>query len=151
MNLPTRHAVIGMALGALAASVIAVTGPGMSMPALASEVLGMAAAPGFDPNELVKFNERQYRVQHEDWVGTEPLSSVRVKKIEGGRVSHVTITTTATGTYSTDAMFSRHVRYAGIAVDEQRVPNRFWFWSKNGWSGFSSQVANSFVYSDYSH
>src|SRR5690606_28182091 len=79
MYLPTRHVMIGIVVGALSASVIAVTGPGVTMPALADEVL-TSVAPGFDPDNLGKFKERKYRVEHEDWVATEPLSSVRVKK-----------------------------------------------------------------------
>ena len=149
MNLPTRHALIAMTLGALAASVIAMTGPGMTLPAVADEMIA-AVAPGFDPDNLVKFNDREYRMEHEDWVSTEPLKKVRLKKIEGGRVSYVDITTTATGTYSTDAMFSRHVQYPGVSVEEVLPRNRFSFWSSNGWQGFSSRIGESFVYRHYS-
>ncbi len=147
MNLPTRHVMIGIVLGSLTASIIAVTGPGATMPAMADEVLA-SVAPGFDPSNLVKFNERKYRVEHEDWVATEPLSTMRVKKIEGGEVSYVDITTTATGTYSTDGMFSRHIQYPGVHVDEVRARNRFSFWSGRHWEGFSVRSGNSFVYWD---
>jgi hypothetical protein len=148
MNLPTRHVMIGIVLGSLTASIIAVTGPGATMPAIADEVLA-TVAPGFDTNNLVKFNDREYRVEHEDWVSTEPLSTVRVKKIEGGQVSYVDITTTATGTYSTDGMFSNHIQYPGIHVEQVYPRNRFSFWSGHGWQGFSVRSGNSFVYRHY--
>jgi hypothetical protein len=148
MNLPTRHVMIGIVLGSLTASILAVTGPGATMPAIADEVLA-SVAPGFDPSNLVKFNDRKYRVEHEDWVATEPLSTVRVKKIEGGEVSYVDITTTATGTYSTDGMFSNHIQYPGIHVEQVRPRNRFSYWSGYGWEGFSVRSGNSFVYRHY--
>jgi hypothetical protein len=148
MSLPTRHVMIGIALGALSASILAVTGPGAILQALADEVLPVVA-PGFDPADLVKFNDRDYRVENEDWVATDPLSSVRVKKIEAGKVTYVTITTTATGTYSTDGMFSDHIQYPGISVEAVRPRNRFSYWSSDRWQGFTSRIGDSFVYRSY--
>jgi hypothetical protein len=149
MYLPTRHVMIGIILGALSASAIAAIGPGMVVPALGDEVLGAPVAKGFDASNLVKFDDRRFRVENEDWVDVEPLSTVRVKKIEGGEVSFVTITTTATGTYSTDGMFSKHIQYPGIHVEEVRPRNRFLYWSGYGWEGFSVRSGNSFVYRSY--
>ena len=148
MNLPTRHVMIGIVLGALTASVIAVTGPGITIPALAVETR-QPVAPGFDTSDLVKFEDRRYRVENEDWVATDPVSSVKVKKIEGGRVSYVTITTTKTGTYSTDGMFSNHVQYPGISVEQVRPANHFSFWSGTRWQGFSARIGDSFVYRQF--
>ena len=148
MNLPTRHVMIGIVLGSLTASVLAVTGPGATMPALANEVLA-SVAPGFDTSKLVKFNDEDYHVEHEDWVATDPLSTVRVKKIEGGEVSYVDITTTATGTYSTDGMFSRHVQYPGIHVEKVDPRNRFSFWISDRWQSFAVRSGDSFVYRHY--
>ena len=148
MHLPTRHVMIGIVLGAVTASVIAITGPGVTVPALADEVLS-PVAPGFNTADLVKFEDDEYSVQNEDWVATDPLSTVKIKKIEGGRVSFVTITTTATGTYSTDGMFSNHIQYPGIHVEQVRPRNRFSYWSGYGWEGFSVRSGNSFVYRHY--
>lgn len=50
----------------------------------------------------------------EPWVSTEAISKTTVRKIGYGRTSYVTITQTATGTYSSDAMRSPHIRYPGI-------------------------------------
>jgi len=148
MDLPDRHMLIGMTLGAVCATAIAFTGPGMVLPALADEFIDSVVAPGFDTSNLVKFGGKRYSVESEDWVATEPLSTVRVKKVEAGKVSYVTITTTETGTYSTDAMFSDHVQYPGIEVTERpRYPrNRFSYWSSGSWYGFTSTNGSSFTY-----
>ena len=147
MDLPDRHMLLGMALGAVCATVLAAIGPGFVVKAFGDEF----AAPGFDPSQLVKFEGTNYLVENEDWVSTTPLSSTRVKKIEMGKVSYVDITTTATGTYSTDAMFSNHIQYPGISVERAPWPhnrnrNHFSFWSNGGWSSFNSKPGNSWFY-----
>jgi hypothetical protein len=137
MNLPDRHLLLGMTLGAVCATAIAAIGPGMVIEAFADE-----SPVGIDPASLVRYN-----VDYDDWVATDPLSTVRVKKVEAGRVSYVTITTTATGTYSTDAMFSRHVQYPGISVEQiEPSRNRFSYWTNGEWSSFSTVNAGSFAY-----
>lgn len=142
MNLPDRHLLLGMTLGATCATALAAIGPGMVVEAFAD-----GTPVGIDPSGLVRFEDRDYVVDYDDWVATDPLSSVRVKKVEAGKVSYVTITTTETGTYSTDAMFSRHVQYPGISVeDADPARNRFSYWTGNGWSAFSTRSAGSFYY-----
>jgi hypothetical protein len=142
MNLPDRHLLLGMTLGAVCATAIAAIGPGMVIEAFADE-----SPVGIDPSSLVRFEDRDYNVDYDDWVATDPLSTVRVKKVEAGRVSYVTITTTATGTYSTDAMFSRHVQYPGISVEQiEPSRNRFSYWTNGEWSSFSTVNAGSFAY-----
>lgn len=147
MDLPNRHMLLGMTLGAVCASALAVTGPGIVIESFADEMVQSVFAPGFDTTKLVKFEGRQYQIQSEDWVSQDPISSQVVKKIEAGRVTYVTIANTATGTYSSDAMFSKNVQYPGIALDE--VPpsrNRFSFWSGGQWHGFTSRLGQSFFY-----
>lgn len=142
MNLPDRHLLLGMTLGAICATAIAAIGPGITIEAFADE-----AAAGFDPSKLVKYENRAYSVDYDASVATDPLSTRQIRKVEGGRVSHVTITTTASGTYSSDAMFSRHVQYPGISVTALEAgSNQFAYWSRGQWSGFVSRGANSFVY-----
>ncbi len=141
MNLPTRHMLLGMTLGAICASALAAIGPGYVVEAFADEM-----PAGFDTDKLVKFGEREYEVSYADWVSTDPLSTAMVKKIEGGKVSYVSITTTATGTYSTDGLTSRHVLYPGIDVEPaDKQNNWFAYWYNGQWQGFASQVGNSFV------
>src|SRR4051812_35589586 len=113
MNLPDRHLLLGMTVGAICATALAAIGPGMVFEAFGDEF----AATGVDAAGLVKYEDRDYTVDYDASVATDPLSTVRVKKVEAGKVSYVTITTTATGTYSTDAMFSNHVQYPGISVE----------------------------------
>ena len=134
MNLPDRHLLLGMSLGAVCATAIAAIGPGMVLEALADEF----TPSGVDAASLVKFEEREYVVDYQDWVATDPLSTVRVKKVEAGK---------ATGTYSTDAMFSSHVQYPGISVQPAKPGrNSFRYWSNGRWSGFSTGIAGSFMY-----
>ena len=144
MHLPDRHLLLGMTLGAVCATVIAAIGPGMVFEALADEF----APTGVDAASLVKFEGRDYVVDYDDRVATDPLSTVRVKKVEAGKVSYVTITTTATGTYSTDAMFSNHVQYPGISVEPVRrdTYNRFSYWSGGKWFSFGTIYGDSFFH-----
>ncbi|HLV82752.1 MAG TPA: hypothetical protein VKY62_03135, partial [Devosia sp.] len=89
MDLPNRHMLLGMTLGAVCASALAVTGPGIVIESFADEMVQSVFAPGFDTAKLVKFEGRQYQIQSEDWVSQDPISSQVVKKIEAGRVTYV--------------------------------------------------------------
>ena len=141
MNTPDRRMLIGMALGAICATALAATGPGWVV--MAAEMPG----PAIDPDNLVRFDGQDFFVEYEDWVSTEPLSTASVKKIEGGKVTYVTITTTATGVYSSDGLTSRHVQYPGISVEPAGVPaNRFAYWANGRWSGFAVTGGDSFRY-----
>jgi len=64
-----------------------------------------------DPDIFVK-----YDVVIGESVSTAVQRSQQVTKIAHGRKSLVTIVTTPTGTYSTDALTSTHVLYPGIDV-----------------------------------
>lgn len=100
-----------------------------------------------DPSRLVRFEDRSYIVDYDDTVSTDPISVSKVKKIEAGKVSWVTITTTATGTYSSEAMFSPHILYPGISVEPEHAErNRFSYWTNGRWSSFSTGNAGSFHY-----
>ncbi len=141
MTLPSSQTLMGMALGALCATAVAAIGPGFVLDVIADE-----APVGFDTANLVKFGDREYEVSYADWVSTDPLSTAVVKKIEAGKTSYVSISTTATGTYSTDGLTSRHVQYPGIEVDEvTSTRNRFAYWSNGRWQHFATRTSNSFV------
>ena len=142
MNLPTRQMLLGMTLGAVCATAIAAIGPGYVVDAFADEM-----PAGFDTEKLVKFDGREYEVEYADWVSTDPLSSTTVKKIEAGRVSHVSITSTATGTYSTDGLTSKHVLYPGIDVTAvgRGTGTYVRFWTNGDWYSFRSRAGNSFI------
>lgn len=141
MNLPNRQLLLGMALGAVCATALAAIGPGMVVGAFADE-----APVGIDPSQLVRYENRIYSVDHDESVSLDPLSSSRVKKIEAGRVSYVTITRTSTGTYSSDALFSNHVQYPGISVEALTPPlNHFAYWQDGRWSAVVTGSANSLI------
>jgi hypothetical protein len=144
MRLPTRDMLFGMTLGAVCATALAATGPGFVVDVIADEM-----PAGFDTSRLVRFDDRLYEVDHEPWVSTDPISTTTVKKIEAGRVSRVAVTTTATGTYSSEALFSPHVSYPGIEVDEVHRYGYpyFWFsdWHNGRWVRISSYNGNSYV------
>lgn len=143
MNLPDRHLLLGMTIGAICATALAAIGPGMVIQAFGDEL----AIHGIDASKLVKYEGRRYIVDYDDTVSTDPLSTTTVKKVEAGKVSYVTITRTATGTYSSDAMFSNHIQYPGISVEAARpARNYFRYWTNGAWSAFSTGTAGSFHY-----
>jgi len=118
MALPDRNVLLGMVVGAVCAMGVAAIGPGAVLAAIADET-----RTGIDPDGLVKFGGRDYDVQYDDSVDTTPTARSRIKKVEFGRVSYVDITTTTTGTYSTDALFSNNISYPGIDVNAVQSAN----------------------------
>ena len=146
MNLPTRHMLIGMTLGAVCATALAAIGPGMVIDVIADE-----RPVGIDSASLVRFPDQDHKVEVEDWVDTKPITTTRVKKIEAGRVEWVDITTTSTGTYSTDALLSDHVQYPGFEVTRatHRQPNnQFSSWDGKNWLPFNADQALSMIFAD---
>lgn len=116
----------------------------------------LADGGAIDTSKLVFHEGSRYQVSYDETVSSDPISVNRVKKIEAGKVSWITIATTTTGTYSTDAMFSRNVQYPGISVerlpwpdgahDTPRPRNHFSYWSGTSWTGMSVRSGNSFSY-----
>lgn len=82
-------------------------------------IVDIAHAGEYQPDpmsKLVHFKGRDYAVAFDETVSDAPLSSARIKKIGYGHVSQVSIVTTASGTYSTDGLMSRHIQYPGVSV-----------------------------------
>ena len=109
------------------------------------------AGPAIDPSRLVRYENVAYLVDYDASVSADPVSTSRVKKIEAGKVSYVDITTTSSGVYSSDAMFSGHVQYPGITVERAPYPHnrggtRFSSWSRSGWTSFSTTPGTSYFY-----
>lgn len=71
-----------------------------------------------DLSNLVFMKGKAYAVTYEDGVTTKADGTSVVRKIGYGKTSFVNITTTASGTYSSDGMTSPHVLYPGIHVEE---------------------------------
>ena len=144
MFLPDRKVLLCMVVGAVCGVSVGIVGPGAVIEAFAD-----SAPTGIDPTALVRFEGSDYDVQYDDWVDTTPTSKTRVKKVEAGRVSYVDITTTSTGTYSTDAMFSDHIQYPGITVSEvpASVASAISVLELGGrWVALSLAPGNSFVH-----
>lgn len=133
MALPTRQMLAGMLFGAAAATALAAVGPGADIRAMADDMF-----TGFDPSKLVKFDDALFDVHVDDSVSTEAKSVTHIRKIEFGRASTVDVVQTSSGTYSTDAVFSPHIRYPGIDVRRLTAPaepvTSIAFWSNSsGW------------------
>lgn len=105
--------------------------------------------PPFDPKKLVK-----YDIVFDDSVSTEVQSTQLVKKIGYGHKTLVSIVTTPSGTYSSDALTSPNVRYPGIEVTpKHRHRSRVWISSSSSSYGTSSSIgfsSGSFTYYTYS-
>lgn len=141
MDSQVRHVAIGVAVGIALSVGFAVAGPG---PVL--DVLPEGAPTGFDTSRLVKFDDRHYEIDYDTSVSTDVLKSTRIRKIEGGRVSYVSIGTTSTGTYSSDALTSKHIQYPGIAVREVTEDgNAIAGWKSGYWIGLNSLNARSIL------
>lgn len=101
--------------------------------------------PPFDPSKLRKFD-----IEIADTVSTEPLRTQYVKKIAFGRPTTVTIITTSSGTYSSDAITSPHVLYPGIDVAPKhggpRVRVAF---GNSPWGSFTSTTVSSGSFTFY--
>lgn len=154
MALPIPHLLLGLLLRAVAATGLAATGAGLVMPALADE-----AAPGaFDTSKLLKFPD--YSVPAGDGVATAPIKTMRVKKIEFGRVSYVDILTTASGTYSSDGIASPQISYPGVDEMPALPRNAVGIWSgrhrwpvlpRSGGSFLYQQAGNSAIFTQDGH
>lgn len=115
-----------------------------SFVAAAMLAVAPAAADGIDPGKLVRFSDIA-GVTHEDWVSTDPIITAVVKKIEAGRVSYVTVTTTATGTYSSDGIASPNVLYPGVNTAKPQQSFSFSSWGNGSWTSFGTYRGNSYV------
>ena len=114
-----------VAIGALTGVAVSVTlaWPGLIPKAIAdeqpmklltaskNELMDMLTGPAtfFKPNWTV-----------EESVSTEVISSSKIRKIEAGRTSFVTVARTSSGVYSSDGLESANIRYPGIHTDSDR-------------------------------
>jgi hypothetical protein len=101
-------------------------------------------ADGIDVDNLVRFSAGADE-QIESWVSTTPLQSWTVKKIEAGRVSHVKIVRTSTGTYSSDGLASPHIQYPGITIPKPLNEFSFSSWNDGRWTKVRAYSGNSYV------
>jgi hypothetical protein len=126
------------------------------MSAVAEEPVKAAAATldKLFPNLIDPKMFKRYDITFDDSVSGDVVSTRHVKKIAGGRTVDVTITTTPSGTYSTDGLLSPHVKYPG--VDKKLKPwagpsSSYWYRSSRSASGSSWSMYShgSFTYFSY--
>lgn len=83
---------------------------------------------------------------YEPWVSTEVLSRQTVRKIAYGRTTFVQISTTASGTYSTDGLASPNFRYPGIHINPSfERSSSVAVWNGQDWSDLAGDTAKSFL------
>jgi hypothetical protein len=141
MDYQVRYIAMGVAVGIALSVGFAFAGPG---PVL--DILPEAQPTGFDTSRLVKFDDRDYQIDYDASVSTDVLRSTTIKKIEAGRVSYVSIGTTSSGTYSSDALTSKHIQYPGISVREVRQDgSAVSGWKHGYWVGLNSLNAKSIL------
>ncbi len=145
----TRSMLTGGFIGLLVAGVFAL--PSVLPPAMAQEEpMRTLLKTGdeifqddFDPKSFFKPN---WTI--EDSVSTDILSEQVIRKIEFGRMTFVRVVTTASGTYSSDAMDSPHILYPGIhdTRDTADASARLLgAWDGKSWTILRSFGANSFT------
>ena len=128
-----KSIITGAVIGFLAAGILAV--PSILPPALAGEepiatLLKSSNEIFRKPVDGRDFVKPEWTV--EPWVATEALSETVVKKVGYGRTTYVSIVTTATGTYSSDGLASRNVRYPGITENSEVGSLRIYVRHKGG-------------------
>jgi len=124
------------------------------MSAVAEEPVKAAAATieGLFPNIVDPKAFKHYDITFDDSVSDDALHTQVVRKIAGGRTSDVTITTTPSGTYSTDGLLSPHVQYPGIDKTLHGWPRSlYWSYSSRSYGGghWTSFSNGSFTYYSY--
>lgn len=145
MGFPVRYIAIGAAVG-LILSVGFALADADPVQVTVAELLPDTAAKGFDTSRLVKFDDKFFAIDYDASVSTDVISSTTIKKIEAGRVSYVSVGTTSTGTYSSDALTSKHIQYPGIAVREvNRHGDPISTWKRGDWVALNSLNARSIV------
>ena len=150
---PVRVLAYGSFFGAMI--VWSVVNPAQ-MSAVAEEPVKAAAATidGLFPDLIDPKIFKRYDITFDDSVSGDVVSSKVVKKIAGGRTSDVTITTTPSGTYSTDGLLSPHIQYPGTTKKLNplaRPYTSYWYYSSRStayghWTSYSS---GSFTYYSY--
>jgi hypothetical protein len=101
--------------------------------------------PPFDMKRLKK-----YDITIDDSVSTAAVRTDVINKISAGRKSIVSIITTTTGTYSSDALVSPYVRYPGISAVHKHPSRDQWTFSTftSPWATVTSSsfTVGSFTY-----
>lgn len=139
-----RMIAIGGVVGGLVAGSLAapsVFGAVTDVPAkiVAATTLSDLFPPPFDPKKL-----RKYAITFDETVSSEAKHADTIKKIGYGHKTLVSIVTTPSGTYSTDAIASPYVRYPGIDVAPKRRWSSGGYWVHTYTSNWGTSVSSGF-------
>lgn len=142
-----------VALGALIGTAVSVT---LTLPDLIPAAIAdeqpMATLLADKQGLLDMINpDRHGALWKPDWqieatVSTEVSESVTVRKISGGKTRFVTIATTPSGVYSSDALSSDTVRYPGIHKRGGGATGMLTALGAGGWTVLKPVSAGSFAY-----
>lgn len=118
-NLLPLAAVLGLAAGAfIVESGVSIVSPSFASSAVKSvDAWTTDQSPEAQIGNVMKFDNKFFRVTADASVDMNATSSATVTKIARGKVVEVNIATTSTGTYSTDGLASDHIKYPGITVE----------------------------------
>jgi hypothetical protein len=141
-----RFIAIGGSVGALLAGVIVAPQVFAAVTDVPEKIVGATTItdlfpPPFDPSDLRKFD-----ITFDSSVSKEVKSSTTIKKIGYGTPTTVSITTTASGTYSSDAIASPYVRYPGVAVSAHHDWRSALLASGDGKATWTAVTEGSFTY-----
>jgi hypothetical protein len=131
---PGKIAMAGIVVGALSGFGVAQLQPGPTLAAVIKDPpIHFSAGKALD-TDLFRDNGNYYAVGHTPEVSMTPIATNVVRKVGLGRTSFVTVTTTATGTYSTDGLASSNVRYPGIYTEPLQIAAIPFAGTLLGWS-----------------
>ena len=138
MLVPTRNIMLGIILGATSGLAVAQMVPGPTLAAVLSKppfTVGKAL-----DSHLVKYDGDYFAVATQPGIALTSDNEVTVRKVGYGRTSFVTIATTPSGVYSSDALASPHVRYPGVYTARLQLAALPFTGSLMGWSKLSGWV-----------
>lgn len=114
---------VAAVFGVIAGAFLLESGISIATPSFASAAV-QSVTPDESPEaqigNVMKFDDKFFRVTADASVDMNAISSATVTKISRGKVQEINIATTSTGTYSTDGLVSDHIKYPGITVERLR-------------------------------
>ncbi len=111
-----------------------------------AKVTSLDPVPQFE--QLLKIDEKEYKIINDSSVSMQPQSQYGIRKIGYGKEKIVSIVRSSSGTYASDAMISRNIRYPGIIVKQirsEQPENAIIYLLENGWIATPMVNANSFI------
>jgi len=147
---PSKLVLAGIIIGAVSGFMVAQLSPGPTIAAVVSKP-PFTVGKALDTN-LAKFNGDYFAIGTEPGISMEPDAVTTIRKIGYGETRFVTVSTTPSGTYSSDGLASPYIRYPGVHVERMQVaalPFGIYGWTKlTGWTKIPLFSANSIGFLD---